>query len=134
MAGWQSWVDNMTAYPGVNVGAIFGLDGSVWAKSASCNPSADEITELVKGLGKGNAGEFTGFNFQGQRFMTIRLQDGEVDARGGNSSLSAMKSSQCVVVGAFIDSTGESQGMTGGSQKVNFAVSKVKQALADVGY
>ncbi|PAA80646.1 hypothetical protein BOX15_Mlig019672g3, partial [Macrostomum lignano] len=131
---WQSWVDNMLAYPGVNIAAIYGVDGSVWAKSPSCNPNPAEVTALIAGLGKSSAGEFTGFNFQGLRFMTIRLIDGEIDGRSGQSSLSAMKSSQCVVIGGYIDPADGSAPETAGSQKVNFAVAKVKEALANAGY
>ncbi|PAA49752.1 hypothetical protein BOX15_Mlig030237g1, partial [Macrostomum lignano] len=133
MSSWQPWVDNMMQYPGVNAAAIFGLDGSVWAQSGQCSPSQAEVQALVAGTGKSSAGEFSAFSFQGRRFMTLRLQDGEIDARSGPSSLSAMRTGQAVIVGGYLAEEGEQASMAG-CQRVNFAASKIKEALTNSGY
>ncbi|PAA46127.1 hypothetical protein BOX15_Mlig028848g1, partial [Macrostomum lignano] len=134
---WDSWVSNLLQYPGVNFGAICGNDGSVWAKSENFVASPEELQALAAGIGKNNAGEFQSFKLNGEKFMTIRLLNRELDAKKLQSSVTVMGCTQCFVIGGYIASSegsGEPNMGTGGGQKVNVAVSKLKDSLVASGY
>lgn len=129
---WASWIPALTVHDPVNYGAILGIDGSVWAKTDNFTPSEAEMQALVAGLSKGNAGAFPSFTFQGIKFITLRFDGDEIDAKSQENCISVVKTSKCILVGAYFNSGRGA--VEAGSQKVSVAVGKVRSALVSAGY
>jgi hypothetical protein len=47
--GWEDWIDSMKKFSGnTDTGAIIGLDGSVWAQSASLGLTSEDVAWMLK--------------------------------------------------------------------------------------
>eukprot|EP01059_Diplonema_ambulator_P008840 TRINITY_DN185_c0_g1_i4.p2 TRINITY_DN185_c0_g1~~TRINITY_DN185_c0_g1_i4.p2 ORF type:complete len:130 (+),score=42.78 TRINITY_DN185_c0_g1_i4:114-503(+) len=127
---WDSYVDNMVSSGNVSEGALLGIDGSIWAKSASLNLTPEEAVAIAGGMGEASGAYFqaNGCVVAGTKFFTLRFMgdEGIFYGKKGASGVCIAKSTQCLVVGLY------KEGQTPGA--CNVAVEGMKDYLVGAGY
>ena len=99
---WQQYVDsNLVGTKKVSQGAIFGLDGSVWAKSSTLNTNANEGKAIANGFGNPNGFAATGIVVGGVKYMFLRAQDNVVIGKKGQSGVHIAKTVKAIIVGIY---------------------------------
>lgn len=127
---WQAYIDESLVSSGnVAYGAIFGLDGSLWARSEQlARITMDEIKALVgaftdSGL---NSLRANGCFIAGDKYMVIRGDNRSLYIKRGQGGAAAVQTNQCVILGIYTD------GMVVG--QCNSAVEKLADYLIESGY
>ncbi|KAF9153931.1 hypothetical protein BG015_002300 [Linnemannia schmuckeri] len=99
---WQSYVDNNLVGTGkVAKGAIFGLDGSLWATSSNFSVSAAEAKKLIAAFDDVNDIAANGLYLEGTKYVYLRTVGDSIYARNGATGITAVKTKQCVLVGFY---------------------------------
>ncbi|KAF9146812.1 profilin, required for normal timing of actin polymerization in response to thermal stress [Mortierella sp. GBA39] len=101
---WQAYVDNNLVATGkVAKGAIFGLDGSLWATSADFSVSTDEAKKLIAAFKDVSDIAANGLHLTGTKFVFLRNPEDSIYARNGATGITAVKTTQCVLIGYYAD-------------------------------
>ncbi|KAG0372867.1 profilin, required for normal timing of actin polymerization in response to thermal stress, partial [Mortierella sp. AD032] len=99
---WQSYVDNNLVATGkVAKGAIFGLDGSLWATSSDFAISGAEAKKLVAAFSDVSDIAANGLFLEGVKFVFLRNPDSSIYARHGATGITAVKTGQAILVGFY---------------------------------
>ena len=128
---WQQYVDETLCGGGkVSAGALLGTDGSIWAKSATLNLSAEEATAIAGGMGEASGDYFrgNGVHIAGEKYLTLRFdhEEGLLYAKKGPAGCTIARSGQCLVIGVY------TEGMT--PSDCNIATEALKDYLISVSY
>lgn len=101
---WQSYVDQHLVGTGVvSKAAIVGLDGSVWAKSASLNLTSQEATAIANNFKNPSSFIASGVFVQGEKYMTLRADERSVYYKKGKDGGCLVKTNQAVILGLYSD-------------------------------
>ncbi|KAF8934079.1 profilin, required for normal timing of actin polymerization in response to thermal stress [Haplosporangium gracile] len=99
---WQAYVDNNLVATGkVAKGAIFGLDGSVWATSSNFSVSGAEAIKLIAAFNDISDVAANGLHLEGTKYVFLRNPDNSIYARNGATGITAVKTGQCVLLGFY---------------------------------
>ncbi|KAF9183709.1 profilin, required for normal timing of actin polymerization in response to thermal stress [Haplosporangium sp. Z 767] len=99
---WQTYVDNNLVGTGkVSKGAIYGLDGSVWATSPGFNVSGDEVKSLVAAFSDSSNIAANGLFLEGVKYVYLRTVGDSIYARHGATGVTLTKAKTCVLVGFY---------------------------------
>ncbi|KAK3838653.1 MAG: putative profilin [Linnemannia elongata] len=99
---WQAYVDtNLVGTGKVAKGAIFGLDGSVWATSSDFSISGEEAKKLIAAFGDVSDIAANGLHLGGIKYVFLRNPENSIYARHGATGITAVKTNQCVLVGFY---------------------------------
>ena len=128
---WQAYVDNNLVGSGqITAGAILGLDGSQWARSAKF-PNLDTATKEAMVLVKenfekaGNA-QSKGIIVGKQKYMCVRADPRSVYGKAPKGGIVCVKTGKAVIVGIYDETI-----QTGNATKV---VEDLADYLISVGY
>ena len=106
----------------MKVGALLGIDGSIWAKSSELNLSAEEAVAIAGGMGEVSGKYFqdNGCTIAGTKYFTLRMigDEGLYYGKKGASGVCIARSTQCLVLGVY------EEGITAG--QCNVAVEGMK--------
>lgn len=106
---WQAYVDDylMAELPNgatLTHAAIYGHDGSEWAKTPSMPEFSDaEFKALVKGFDDSSALAASGVRVAGVKYTFIMADPTVVRARAGKDGFTAHKTGQAVLVGIYAE-------------------------------
>jgi len=126
---WQSYVDQQLVGSGsVSLGAILGLDGSVWAKSAALNISAAEAKALTSAFANPAGAQSTGLFFGGasNKYLLVKADDQSIYGKLKAGGFAAAKTNQSVVLGFYAEGTQPGQ--------CNTVVERLADYLKENGY
>ncbi|KAF9339489.1 profilin, required for normal timing of actin polymerization in response to thermal stress [Linnemannia elongata] len=99
---WQAYVDNNLVATGkVAKGAIFGHDGSLWATSSNFSITGDEAKKLVAAFDDISDIAANGLHLEGTKYVFLRNPDKSIYARNGATGITAVKTTQCVLIGFY---------------------------------
>mmetsp|Transcript_32297 Transcript_32297/g.55291 ORF Transcript_32297/g.55291 Transcript_32297/m.55291 type:complete len:123 (+) Transcript_32297:42-410(+) len=120
---WQAYADQLTNQ-GIAKAAVYGHDGSEWAKSAGNSATGAEAQKLLQHMSSNGTSQIT---YGGQSFITLRNADGQVFyGKQGAGGITAAKSGKALVVGVYDQNLQPGQ--------CNNAVENLAQYLTDNGY
>jgi len=113
---WTQYTDSMLAEGKLAHAAIIGIDGAVWAQSASCPLTADEAVAIAGGMGEASGAYLTdnGCTLGGTKYLTLRVDSSEglYYGKKGASGICIARSTQTLVIGIY------SEGMVPGDANV----------------
>ncbi|MFH8574101.1 profilin [Streptomyces sp. NPDC017993] len=99
---WQAYVDTSLIGTGrITQATILGHDGNAWAQSTGFHITPQEGAALAAGFVDNNAIRANGFYMGGQRYFTLRADGRSIYGKQGNNGISAVKTTQAIVVGAY---------------------------------
>uniref|UniRef100_A0A7C8YCS8 Profilin n=1 Tax=Opuntia streptacantha TaxID=393608 RepID=A0A7C8YCS8_OPUST len=106
---WQTYIDEhlMCEIEGTNhrltAAAILGIDGSMWAQSASFPQfKPDEISAIVKDFDEPGSLAPTGLHLGGAKYMVIQGEPGAViRGKKGAGGICVKKTGQALVIGIY---------------------------------
>lgn len=105
---WQNYVDDhlmveLSGGRSLSSGAIIGLDGGVWAKSADFpEVSPEEMDALTTGFSDPSTLEEKGIVLNGVKYFTIQGERGTViRGKKGEAGLTIKKTNKAMVVGIY---------------------------------
>eukprot|EP01112_Ceratiomyxa_fruticulosa_P011743 TRINITY_DN3214_c0_g1_i1.p2 TRINITY_DN3214_c0_g1~~TRINITY_DN3214_c0_g1_i1.p2 ORF type:complete len:127 (+),score=31.23 TRINITY_DN3214_c0_g1_i1:102-482(+) len=99
---WQAYVDDQLIGSGmVSQAAILGLDGQVWASSASCSLKKEEATKIVSQFSDPNGALQSGVTVGGVKYLAIRADDRSIYGKKGATGVVACKTAQAVLVALY---------------------------------
>eukprot|EP00762_Andalucia_godoyi_P007614 ANDGO_00827.mRNA.1 Profilin len=99
---WQQYVDSSLMGTGkVDAGAIFGVAGGIWAKSANFNLSEAEVAKLAENYKTPSNFFGTGIIVEGTKYMTIKGEERSVYGKSGKDGVCMAKTNQCVVIATY---------------------------------
>jgi len=129
---WQAYVDDylLAELPNgatLTHAAIFGQDGSEWAKSSEFPEISDEEFEhLMKGFEDQSVLTSNGVRVADKKYVFILSDNQNIRCRAGSGGLTAHKTEQAVLLGIY-DEPAQ-------SGDVEVAVAKVADYLRESGY
>ncbi|KAF8941307.1 profilin, required for normal timing of actin polymerization in response to thermal stress [Dissophora ornata] len=103
---WQSYVDtNLVSTGKVTKGAIFGLDGSLWATTPGFNVGGAEVNKLIAAFTDVGDIAAHGLFLEGQKYVFLRKNEasGSIYARNGTAGVACVKTNQAVLVGYYAE-------------------------------
>ncbi|KAG0266293.1 hypothetical protein BG011_002701 [Mortierella polycephala] len=99
---WQTYVDsNLVGTGKVSKGAIYGLDGSVWATSPGFNVSGDEVKKLVAAFADSKNIAANGLFIEGVKYVYLRTVGDSIYARHSSTGVNITKAKTCILVGCY---------------------------------
>ncbi|CAB3400421.1 unnamed protein product [Caenorhabditis bovis] len=85
---WDSIINgNLLGTGFVSKAAICGFDGSIWAKSANFNISAEEAVNAGKAFSNKEALLGTGMRLEGQKYVVLNVDDERVIGKQGSAAV-----------------------------------------------
>eukprot|EP01010_Urceolus_cornutus_P001722 NODE_2290_length_587_cov_614.375465_g1813_i0.p2 GENE.NODE_2290_length_587_cov_614.375465_g1813_i0~~NODE_2290_length_587_cov_614.375465_g1813_i0.p2 ORF type:complete len:145 (-),score=53.66 NODE_2290_length_587_cov_614.375465_g1813_i0:152-529(-) len=122
---WQSWADNVAAYPGVAGAALVGFDGSIWAQSAGFVGNAAEAAKIASMIDSPDTARASGFHLAGKKHFVIIATPGQISGKAGSAGAYAAKSKTCIVIAHYVEPTTQ--------QELNGSVDKFVETLVAAG-
>ncbi|KAI8331959.1 profilin [Chlamydoabsidia padenii] len=117
---WQAFIDQSLVGTGnVSQGAIYGLEGALWAQSAGFQLSPTELNELVTGFSDPSKVQAGGVHLNGVKYLTLRADDRSIYVKQGANGACIVKTNKALVIGTY------KEGIQPGS------CTKVVEGLAD---
>ncbi|KAG0281889.1 profilin, required for normal timing of actin polymerization in response to thermal stress [Linnemannia exigua] len=99
---WQAYVDNNLVATGkVTKGAIFGLDGSLWATTPGFAISGAEAKKLIAAFEDVSDVAANGIFLEGVKFFFLRNPENSIYARNGATGITVTKTGQAIIVGYY---------------------------------
>ncbi|XP_063606947.1 profilin-like [Penaeus indicus] len=96
---WDQYVSKQLVESGnVKMGAICGLDGSVWAASPDLKITQEEVKTIATNFGTDNFNT-SGVVLSGERFVFLRAEEGNLRAKKGKKFLHITKTNTALIMG-----------------------------------
>eukprot|EP01090_Pellita_catalonica_P022741 TRINITY_DN8957_c0_g1_i1.p1 TRINITY_DN8957_c0_g1~~TRINITY_DN8957_c0_g1_i1.p1 ORF type:complete len:128 (+),score=16.21 TRINITY_DN8957_c0_g1_i1:100-483(+) len=102
MASWQDYVDkNMVGTGACSQAGIYGLDGSLWAKSSTFAPTNAEIKALVSCFSSNQTLFSSGLKFGNKKYFGVVGNDASIYVKNGQEGYCCVKTKRAVLIGKF---------------------------------
>ncbi|CAB3400422.1 unnamed protein product [Caenorhabditis bovis] len=99
---WDSIINgNLLGTGFVSKAAICGFDGSIWAKSANFNISAEEAVNAGKAFSNKEALLGTGMRLEGQKYVVLNVDDERVIGKQGSAGFFIYKTTTAVIISIY---------------------------------
>ncbi|KAF8938312.1 profilin-1A [Dissophora ornata] len=101
---WQAYVDgNLVGTGKVTKGAIFGLDGSLWATTPGFSVGTPEAQKLIAAFANTDDIQANGLYLEGKKYFYLRNGDNSIYARLGAAGVTCVKTNMAVLIGQYAE-------------------------------
>ncbi|XP_042879524.1 profilin-like [Penaeus japonicus] len=98
---WDQYVSKQLVETGnVKMGAICGLDGSVWAASPNLNVTQNEAKTIATSIGTDNFST-NGVVLNGEKYVFLSGEEGTVRGRKGKKGVHITKTNTAIIIGLY---------------------------------
>eukprot|EP01089_Gocevia_fonbrunei_P003362 TRINITY_DN1330_c0_g1_i1.p1 TRINITY_DN1330_c0_g1~~TRINITY_DN1330_c0_g1_i1.p1 ORF type:complete len:130 (+),score=22.84 TRINITY_DN1330_c0_g1_i1:37-426(+) len=107
--GWQQFVDVQiiqASQPNCDAGAIFGLDGVEWAKTASWSVSSGEMKALIAAFNDATTAHQSGLTLGGTQYYVVVAGPKTIYGACPGGGFCSTKTAKAIIVGRFKDNIG----------------------------